>query len=153
VAIDLAPRHPFMPPTATLQTPVFHPNVFESGVVCMGSTWLPSEGMDLFVRRLVRLLAFDPLLVNTRSVANSTALAWYARSLQQHPSSFPSDPVALHLGLGCGENSPTPAKLPTTEGQRVLRPCAHCQASLRLPSGRTGLVQCPRCRQDFEVQT
>ncbi len=73
IAIDLAPRHPFQPPLTTVLTPIFHPHVFGSGVVCIGARWLPGEGMDLFVRRVVRLLAFDPLLMNPHSIANAAA--------------------------------------------------------------------------------
>ncbi len=169
VLITLDPRHPFLPPAATVLTPIFHPNVFESGVVCMGAKWLPSEGMDLYVRRLVRLLAFDPLLVNTRSAAYSAALAWYTSALRQHPQAFPSDPAALRLGEPQGAAataaSPAPATAAPTASSassasaasaaptKVLRHCPHCQTTLRLPAGRSGVVACPRCQQDFEVQT
>jgi ubiquitin-protein ligase len=149
LTIELAARHPFMPPIATVHTPIFHPNVFESGVVCMGAKWLPSEGMDLYVRRLVRLLAFDPLLVNQRSVAHSNALAWYQRTLRQQPLAFPSDPAALRLGEpGVGSKA---SIAPSTD--RVVVRCPHCSAGLRLPAGRSGMVACPGCQRDFEAQT
>jgi hypothetical protein len=137
-AIDLAARHPFQPPLTTVLTPVFHPHVFASGVVCIGARWIPSEGMDLFVRRIVRLLAFDPLLMNPQSIANGVAQAWYALALQRHPAGFPTDAAALLLA------APAP---------RVVRHCPHCGAALRLPGGRSGIVACPQCRRDFEVTT
>jgi len=140
IAIDLSPRHPFMPPTATVLTPIFHPNVFASGLVCLGAKWLPSEGMDLFVRRIARLLAFDPLLLNLRSAANGAALHWYGLVSRQHPDAFPTDPAALALGEAAAP-------------ERVIRACPDCGAKLRLPVGGRGLVDCPRCHRDFEMQT
>ncbi len=156
VLITLDPRHPFLPPAATVLTPIFHPNVFESGVVCMGAKWLPSEGMDLFVRRLVRLLAFDPLLVNMRSAAHSAALAWYSSALRQHPQAFPSDPGALRWGepeVAAPPAAVAAAAAAAAAPPKVLRNCPHCKTTLRLPAGRSGVVACPSCQQDFEVQT
>jgi Ubiquitin-conjugating enzyme len=149
LTIELDARHPFMPPVATLHTPVFHPNVFESGVVCMGAKWLPSEGMDLFVRRVLRLLAFDPLLVNLRSVANHSALGWYQRTLRQQPQAFPSDPAALRVGEPGAGSQPT---ITPAAGRVVVR-CPQCHTGLRLPAGRSGVVACPGCQREFEAQT
>jgi hypothetical protein len=142
ITIDLAPRHPFQPPLTTVLTPIFHPHVFGSGVVCIGARWLPGEGMDLFVRRVVRLLAFDPLLMNPHSIANAAANTWYRSSLQRHPQAFPTDAAAIAWHTGAESAS-----------GRVIRPCPHCGASLRLPAGRSGAVQCPRCAGDFELST
>lgn len=136
IAIELAARHPLQPPVTTVLTPVFHPHVFASGVVCIGAKWIPSEGMDLFVRRVARLLAFDPLLMNAHSIANGAAQAWYALALQRFPAAFPTDPAALALAE-----------------VRVVRSCPHCGAALRLPAGRSGSVTCPKCAHDFEVAT
>lgn len=138
LAIDLAPRHPFEPPVARVLTPIFHPNVFASGVVCQGSKWLPSEGMDLFVRRIARLLVFDPMLVNTGSAANGAAAQWYVAQSRVHPHAFPTDRAALALGEA---------------GERVMRTCPHCRRPLRLPAGKRGSVKCPLCERAFEVQT
>lgn len=135
VAIELAPRHPFQPPLTTVLTPIYHPHVFSSGIVCIGARWLPGDGMDLFVQRLVRLLAFDPLLMNPHSIAHAAAQRWYQDTLRRHPEAFPTDPAAAAAAA------------------RVLRHCPHCDASLRLPPGRSGTVACPRCSRDFEVST
>ena len=142
ITIDLAPRHPFQPPLTTVLTPIFHPHVFSSGVVCIGAKWLPGEGMDLFVRRVVRLLAFDPLLMNPHSIANAAANTWYRSSLLRHPQAFPTDPAAIAWQAG---GSPAV--------ERVIRKGPHCAASLRLPSGRSGCVECPRCAGEFEVRS
>ena len=154
VAIDLAPRHPFQPPVTTVLTPVFHPHVFDSGVVCIGSKWLPSEGMDLFVLRIVRLLAFDPLLMNPYSIANAAANAWYQAALKRHPAAFPTDPAALALAAAeSTDGAPAAGEAPPPSTERVVRHCPHCRAGLRLPAGRSGTVRCPGCGQDFRTNT
>jgi len=70
-------RYPFDPPLVALDPPVFHPNVYASGRVCLGSTWLPTEGLDLLVRRIGQIITFDPLVLNASSAANAAAAAWY----------------------------------------------------------------------------
>lgn len=137
VQIDFSSRYPFVAPIARISTPILHPNVWESGVICLGSKWTASEGIDLFVHRIARLITFDPLLVNEQSVANRNALPWYQRSRRQHPDAFPSDQVHWR----------EPAVSTT-----VLA-CTACGARLRLPTGRRGLVNCPRCQHDFEART
>ncbi|MCK7510184.1 MAG: hypothetical protein MZV70_43195 [Desulfobacterales bacterium] len=100
ISISLPARYPFQPPMASVQTSVWHPNVFASGTICLGTKWSPTEGLDLFVQRLARLLTFDPLLVNTASAANREAAAWYERARRQHPQAFPdrSPGVRSHHG-------------------------------------------------------
>jgi hypothetical protein len=154
IALDLAARHPFEPPVTTVLTPIFHPHVFASGVVCIGSKWLPGEGMDLFVQRVVRLLAFDPLLMNPNSIANIAANAWYQAALRRHPDAFPSDAAALALAVDDSPDEPSAAAgaQPASAG-RVIRHCPHCDAGLRLPAGRAGTVRCPACGREFEART
>jgi len=154
IAIDLGPRHPFQPPVTTVLTPVFHPHVFDSGVVCIGSKWLPSEGMDLFVLRVVRLLAFDPLLMNPFSIANGAANAWYQAALARHPGAFPTDAAALALAVEEPRDRRTGVHdAPAASAERVIRHCPHCRAGLRLPAGHSGTVRCPECGREFRTNT
>ena len=135
--VNLPPRYPFDAPTARMRgTPILHPNVFESGVICVGSRWQPSEGLDIYVRRLAQLLCFDPMLVNLRSIAHAHAGNWYDRARRKHPEAFPTASITWPL-----------------PGEKVLRTCPGCQARLRLPAGRQGVVSCPRCQHEFELQT
>ena len=151
IAIDLGPRHPFQPPVTTVLTPIFHPHVFSSGIVCIGSKWLPSEGMDLFVHRVVRLLAFDPLLMNPYSIADGAANAWYQAALRRHPEAFPTDVAALALTVD--EHRGGGSAAGATAAERVIRHCPHCRVGLRLPAGRSGAVRCPECGRDFQTNT
>ncbi len=113
--IRLGAQYPFQAPTAHLDPVPFHPNVFPAGVICLGGKWSPSEGMDLFITRIAKLLSFDPLLVNTQSPANGEAARWYKQLCRQRPDVFPSDPLNL-----------VPA--------RVVRLCPQCSVGLRLPT-------------------
>lgn len=135
LVIDFPGRYPFVTPTARITTPILHPNVWETGVVCLGAKWIASEGIDLFVLRIARLVSFDPLLVNEQSAANRQALVWYQRARRDHPGAFPSDTVHW---------LDAPA--------RVVE-CPRCAGKLRLPGGRRGTVVCPRCQNEFEART
>jgi hypothetical protein len=152
LVIDLPARYPFMPPAATIATPIFHPNVFPSGLVCLGTKWLPSEGMDLFVRRIAQLITFDPLIVNVHSVANAGALHWYVQALRLHPQAFPTDRFEIQLPDEQGTQIRWKESVPAGDA-RVVRACPHCGAGLRLPAGRRGTVRCPRCERGFEADT
>ncbi len=148
LVIDLPARYPFEPPVVRLPDGALpHPNVFESGVVCIGSRWRASEGLDLFVRRVARLLCFDPLLVNLQSLANPSAAGWYRAALRRHPEAFPSARIDWPIE---GEAATPPA---SSQVDRVLRPCPSCGARLRLPAARSGTVECPRCRHAFDTRT
>lgn len=44
VELGLGPRYPFEPPSVKFQTKLFHPNVDESGRICLDSLKLPPAG-------------------------------------------------------------------------------------------------------------
>jgi ubiquitin-protein ligase len=146
IEIQLPVRYPFAPPTAKVLSTQWHPNVWPNSTICLGTRWQTSEGLDLFVSRIIKLLIYDPLLVNLQSMANPDAGRWYAQAIKQHPTAFPT--VQTHAShwlrdpRGLNQSAP-----------KVEKPCPHCHATLRLPAGRKGVVQCPKCRSDFEVST
>ena len=151
--IALPARYPFQSPTATVLTPIWHPNVFPAGVICLGTRWIASEGLDLFVQRLARLLTFDSLLVNTQSPANRVAADWYSRTLRQRPDAFPSDhPVFGESRRGTARGRVGWREAVADDG-RVERACPNCTRRLRLPAGRSGRVRCPGCGAAFETET
>ncbi len=142
--INLPARYPFERPQVTVESSIFHPNVFPSGTVCQGERWIASEGLDLLVRRMVRLVTFHPAHVNPASPANRSAASWYQHQVARTPAAFPTDQVAFDTPAAAG---------PTAAGDRVVRQCPHCDQAMRLPAGRAGTVACPRCRRDFTVST
>jgi ubiquitin-protein ligase len=153
IGISMPARYPFQPPLAAVQTPIWHPNVFASGTICLGTRWSPTEGLDLFVQRLARLLTFDPLLVNTASAANREAAAWYERARRQHPQAFPSDRPEFERTAAQRPGARVRWQETPSEGGRVPYRCPACARTLRLPSGRAGRVRCPGCGTRFEART
>lgn len=136
VHVALPERYPFVAPVATVRTPIHHPNVYPSGIICLGTRWLAAQGLDLFVQRLLRLVTFDPLLINTVSPANREAAAWYEARRREFPGAFPTDRFAAEQLL-----------------EKIVRKCPACGRSLRLPRGRSGSVRCPACSAEFQAQT
>ncbi|HVA47924.1 MAG TPA: hypothetical protein VNH11_16260 [Pirellulales bacterium] len=55
---------------------------------------------------------------------------------------------AVATGRGPPSASGQPA--PPSAAEKVCQ-CPHCQAPLRLPSGKINAVKCPKCAQVFEV--
>lgn len=150
VKVDLPARYPFAEPTATITSPIFHPNVYSSGRVCFGVKWLASEGLDLLVQRLVQIIAFDPLLLNEQSPANGSALAWY-RKAKRSGVQFPTDDLTASAEEAAPKVSWT--NVSSTPPVRVTVVCPSCTANLGLPPGKTGRVICPKCGAGFEART
>jgi hypothetical protein len=150
LVVELPEAYPLQEPRLTITTPVFNPNVYASGVVCHGMTWMPTEGLDLLVVRVMRLLALDPAIVNLRSAANGLAAAWYRVVIAQHPGAFPSIATqALRraerpaVAWGAVPDAAVPAK-------RLVE-CTGCDAKLRVDAFKSGTVACPRCGARVEV--
>ena len=150
--VALPSRYPFVPPVASVETPVYHPNVFPSGLVCLGTKWLPSEGLDLFLKRVIRLLTFDPLLVNVASPANRDAASWYQSARRRHPGAFPTCEVGFAT-TGERRRERVGWRDAAQGAGRSLRRCPGCARELALPAGRRGTVRCPACGQRFETET
>lgn len=91
VKIALVSRYPFVEPVATITTPIYHPNVFSGGKICFGTKWLPTENLDLLVKRIIKIITFDPTILNESSPANGNALTWYKMAKSRNPSYFPTD--------------------------------------------------------------
>ena len=152
VEIVLPRRYPFVPPKATVKTPIFHPNIYASGLVCLGDRWQPGEGLDLVVRRLVRLITLDPLVSGGMPPANQLAATWYQRLLREQPQAVPTETV----------NFDQPRKQSRLEFvdlsqqgdgsvDRTTVRCPGCGQRLRVPNRKRGVARCPRCRHQFGV--
>ena len=92
ILLQLPPRYPFEKPQVSFQTPIWNPNVFASGRLCYGD-WKVMEFLDLFLIRLMRIVALDPLIINLNSPANAGAAAWYRSTLRAQPELFPTRQV------------------------------------------------------------
>ncbi|HOW47947.1 MAG TPA: ubiquitin-conjugating enzyme E2 [Rubrivivax sp.] len=90
--IQIPAGYPFRsPPVATLSPVVYHPNVYASGQVCLGSKWVVSEFLDLLVKRVVRIISYQEDVLNEASPANGAAVSWYRERKRRFPKAFPTD--------------------------------------------------------------
>ena len=148
VVIQLANRYPLQEPTANIITPIYHPNVYSSGKICFGQKWLPTEGLDLLVKRIVKIVTYDPAILNGASPANREALSWYNSAIKAHPSAFPTDDL-----LVAPEKNEKTMNWNAIQEEKVIVKCTHCSSALRLPKGNSGTVKCPVCSKFFEART
>ena len=95
IKIVLNARYPFQEPVVDILDPVFNPNVYTSGRVCLGKKWIATEGLDLTVLRIIKILTFDPEILNDWAPANLEAAHWYKATRAVYPGSFPTEKIAL----------------------------------------------------------
>jgi hypothetical protein len=150
VSILLPARYPFEPPQAIVDTRIFHPNVFESGLICLGSTWLATEGLDLLTRRIAQIVVFDPDVVNIASPANPVAALWYRQALVRSPDAFPTDIIDF-LRMQPHRTATRWRNLDAAEPEFQTIACAGCTQRLRLPDRSGVRVRCPKCGHTFQV--
>lgn len=90
VEIVLPENYPFLPgPSVNFTTPIWNPNVHPSGKWCYGD-WIVTENLELFVARLMKVIALDPTIVNPASAANYEAARWYVVLKGRRPELFPT---------------------------------------------------------------
>ncbi len=89
VRIYMPPRYPLDRVRVKMLTPIFHPHVWPTSEVCIGSDLLPGETLDILVKRLLALVKFDPRYFDFQSVAHQKAATWAQKNL----TIFPFDEV------------------------------------------------------------
>ncbi|WP_375688002.1 ubiquitin-conjugating enzyme E2 [Pseudooceanicola sp. LIPI14-2-Ac024] len=151
LTIKLPARYPFVEPQVQVDTPILHPNVYASGQICLGVKWMPSQGLDLLIKRVAKIIAYDADVLNEQSPANSDALRWYRGLMASNPGAFPSDSSDLKdtevkRTLKWGN-------IPADKSGKTVVSCPKCSAKLSLPAGKSGLVKCPKCDNKFDVKT
>jgi hypothetical protein len=65
--------------------PVYHPNVFPDGRICLGTTWSWEEGLGFLVVRVARMLLYHADVTNPLHPANGEAAGWYTRHRSRLP--------------------------------------------------------------------
>lgn len=98
VTFQLPERYPLQKPTVTFKTPIWNPNVYPSGMYCYGE-WNVTENLELFVIRLMKVIALDPTIINPRSPANGDAARWYMQMIERDPKLFSTVSVAGLINL------------------------------------------------------
>ena len=68
VQFELPTRYPFDPPVVKVTTPIWNPNIFPSGLICLGQKWIPTHNLALLVQRVMQILALDPTIINLASI-------------------------------------------------------------------------------------
>ncbi len=152
--ISLSPKYPFIEPKVIFEDPVFHPNVYASGQVCLGTKWLPTEGLNLLVERLIKILIFEATILNTQSPANSDALSWYRKKASSEPSFFPTDKFSKN------HESKTKPKIQwkteetfsdSNHKRMKVISCQQCGQKLRVPDKQNIKATCAKCGANFLV--
>lgn len=93
VSLGLGASYPRMMPELSWKTPIFHPNISGSGVVCLGgygTYWVPSVNLDELCHMLWDMIRYQNFDVN--SPYNREAAAW---AKTQHDMRLPVDPRPL----------------------------------------------------------
>lgn len=150
VKIELLSRYPFQEPSATITTPIYHPNVYGSGKICLGKKWLPTQGLDLLVKRIIQIITFDEATIDEFDPANGSASNWYKGAVIKYPEAFPTDKLVVI-------EQPTKKiswnNVSNSDDQKTVVSCPECKGSLRIPAGKKLNVNCPKCTHKFLVTT
>lgn len=100
VLIELGASYPRMMPELLWKSPIFHPNISASGVVCLGgygTYWVPSLNLDELCEMLWDMLRYRNYDVD--SPYNREAAMW---ARHQPPHRFPVDPRPIRDKVASG---------------------------------------------------
>jgi hypothetical protein len=86
--LDLPARYPFEPARVSALDEVFNPNVFPSGLFCLGNDHRSTQTLAETVFQAMRIIALDPAIINCVSPADGEAAAWY--DTQREAGLFPT---------------------------------------------------------------
>ena len=93
VTIDLGASYPRLIPTLAWQSPIFHPNISNNGVVCLGgygTHWVPSLTLDAMCTMLWDMIRYKNF--DAQSPYNRDAAMW---SIHQTDFQLPLDRRAI----------------------------------------------------------
>jgi ubiquitin-protein ligase len=108
VHIRLGASYPCTKPEIEWRTPVYHPNISGSGMVCLGGYgkhWVPSLNLDELCEMLWDMVRYQNYDVN--SPYNLSAANW---ARDQEPRRFPLDPRPIRDKLAQGPAPPKAAR-------------------------------------------
>jgi len=101
VRFSLGQNYPKKSPYVKFLTPIFHPNIYENNVVCLGDYWTMAETLAQLVIRIGKLIQYDLAVVNLNSPALAIAANWAKENqwrfpLDHHTFKVPSQ-KSLHI--------------------------------------------------------
>ena len=85
VEINIGSNYPKEKPDAKFLTPIFHPNIYTSLIVCLGSYWTMAETLSELVLRIGKIIQYSDDILNLNSPANSDAKNWAANNMRRFP--------------------------------------------------------------------
>ncbi len=86
---------PYVPMEATLQRPVFHPNVdARNGFVCLWSCFAVEDTVVTALRQLQKVIAWDLINQDPRHVIQPAAVEWYNDPPREFSLPLPYTPIA-----------------------------------------------------------
>ncbi len=156
LVIELPSRYPFQEPSAVIKTKIYHPNVYASGKICFGTKWIPTEGLDLLLKRVIQIITFDTTILNEASPANTGAFDLYRKAQKKTPNMFPTEKVSFATPKEKKKiswNNISADKPKFSDSEKTIVQCPSCKKSLRVPAGKRGSVVCPTCSHRFEAKS
>jgi len=83
IRIELPSKYPLAAPAVTVSTAIWNPNIYRSGLICLGSEWVVTENLALLVNRVMQIITLHPAVINVKSPANRDAADWYTTSTKK----------------------------------------------------------------------
>lgn len=114
ILVELGAAYPRMVPNLAWQTPIFHPNISNNGVVCLGgygTHWVPSLTLAELCTMLWDMIRYKNF--DTESPYNREAALW---AKTQNTFQFPIDPRSIRDRI---EKSEKPRVAPPTRKDPV----------------------------------
>ena len=84
IQIDLPSIYPGQAPAVKFLKKIFHPHVYESGLMCIGR-WTINEQLDQLILRIGAIIQYDPQYINFQSPANRNAAEWAMQNMNMFP--------------------------------------------------------------------
>jgi ubiquitin-protein ligase len=142
VHVRLGASYPRMMPELGWKTPIFHPNISASGVVCLGgygTYWVPSLTLDELCGMLWDMIRYDNY--DEKSPYNRDAAQWVKTQSQYH---LPVDPRPLRDRLAGYVPQTVPAAKPIPQPAKPVAAMPRATPPVATPARRTPLAHTPR---------
>jgi ubiquitin-protein ligase len=105
VSIYLHAEYPLKQPQLKWMTPIFHPNIHNTGAVCIGAWW-PAKTLDELLLTLGEMVQYKNL--DPKDPMNSKAAAWALRNKHRFPvddRNLKSGSLADQIVIGMPEDN------------------------------------------------
>ena len=118
VGIQLGAAYPRMMPELSWKTPIFHPNISSSGIVCLGgygTHWVPSLNLDELCTMLWDMVRYKNY--DVESPYNREAALW-AKTQRTYRLPLDSRPIRDQV-IRSADPGPAPSQPPVVASQAV----------------------------------